>query len=150
MLLNFGRNIVNKFHAIITHIYDNHIKFEVSLDFWQIWPTVWHPYFRTNLETSGNFSKCFVCIGSIFQIGYTLLQRTKAKVTMVIHYLCNKARSDFSTNGKTWNCTLCRLKMWKRNTICYGKIFDNCIPSVNVWRVSSTPLQVGFHLPVQL
>ena len=103
--------IVNKFHAIITHIYDNHIKFEVSLDFWQIWPTVWHPYFRTNLETSGNFSKCFVCIGSIFQIGYTLLQRTKAKVTMVIHYLCNKARSYFSIMAKLemthyaiWKC----------------------------------------------
>jgi hypothetical protein len=28
------------FHAIITHIYDNHIKFEVNLHFWQIWPTV--------------------------------------------------------------------------------------------------------------
>ena len=40
MLLNFGRNIVNKFHAIITHIYDYHIKFEVSLHFWRIWPTV--------------------------------------------------------------------------------------------------------------
>ena len=25
---------------IITHIYDKHIKFEVSLHFWQIWPTV--------------------------------------------------------------------------------------------------------------
>ena len=25
---------------IITHIYENHIKFEVSLHFWQIWPTV--------------------------------------------------------------------------------------------------------------
>ena len=100
MLLNFGRNIVNKFHAIITHIYDNPIKFEVSLDFWRIWPTVWHPYFRTNQEISGNLSKCFVCIGSIFQIGYTLLQRTKARVTMVIHYLCNKAWSDFSTMAK--------------------------------------------------
>ena len=33
---------------IITHIHDNHIKFEVSLHFWQIWPTVWHP-----LKTSG-------------------------------------------------------------------------------------------------
>ena len=52
-------------------------------------------YFRTNLETSGNLSKCFVCIGSIFQIGYTLLQRTKARVTMVIHYLCNNAWSIF-------------------------------------------------------
>ena len=28
------------FHAIITHIYDNHIMFEVSLHFWWIWPTV--------------------------------------------------------------------------------------------------------------
>ena len=25
---------------IITHIYDKHMKFEVSLHFWQIWPTV--------------------------------------------------------------------------------------------------------------
>ena len=28
------------FNAIIIHIYDNHIKFEVSLHFWRIWPTV--------------------------------------------------------------------------------------------------------------
>ena len=28
------------FHAIITNIYDNHIKFEVSLHSWRIWPTV--------------------------------------------------------------------------------------------------------------
>ena len=32
----------------------------------------WQPKFITNLETSGNLSKCFVCIGSIFQIGYRL------------------------------------------------------------------------------
>ena len=32
----------------------------------------WQPKFITNLETSGNLSKCFVCIGSIFQIGYIL------------------------------------------------------------------------------
>ena len=25
----------------ITQIYDNHIKLEVSLHFWAIWPTVW-------------------------------------------------------------------------------------------------------------
>ena len=51
LLLNFGRNIVKKkldslthkllpFHYIITHIYENHIKFEVSLHFWRIWPSV--------------------------------------------------------------------------------------------------------------
>ena len=28
------------FHAIITPIYDNHINFEVSSHFWEIWPTV--------------------------------------------------------------------------------------------------------------
>ena len=28
------------FHALITHINDNHIKFEVTLHFWRIWPTV--------------------------------------------------------------------------------------------------------------
>ena len=28
---------------LISHIYDNHIKFEVSLHFWWIWPTVWYP-----------------------------------------------------------------------------------------------------------
>ena len=27
-------------HANLTHIYDNHIKFKVSLHFWWIWPTV--------------------------------------------------------------------------------------------------------------
>ena len=26
---------------LICHIYDNYIKFEVSLHFWWIWPTVW-------------------------------------------------------------------------------------------------------------
>ena len=28
------------FHSIITYIYENHIKFEVSLHFWRIWPSV--------------------------------------------------------------------------------------------------------------
>ena len=28
------------FHTIIGHVYVNHIKFEVSLYFWRIWPTV--------------------------------------------------------------------------------------------------------------
>ena len=53
MLHNFRRNIFNEkqldglthklllFNSIIGHIYDNHIKFEVSLHVWEIWPTVW-------------------------------------------------------------------------------------------------------------
>ena len=50
LLLNFGSNIFSLthklllFHAIITHIYDYHIKFEVSLHFWRIWPTVWRAW----------------------------------------------------------------------------------------------------------
>ena len=36
--------VQNKFQQTnktkINHIHDNHIKFEVSLNFWQIWPTV--------------------------------------------------------------------------------------------------------------
>ena len=35
--------LINKlllFNTVITHIYDNHIKFEVSLHFWRIWPTL--------------------------------------------------------------------------------------------------------------
>ena len=30
----------------INHINDNHIKFEVSLHFGSIWPTVWHTIVR--------------------------------------------------------------------------------------------------------
>ena len=29
------------FHSIKNHIYENPIKFEVSLHFWRIWPSVW-------------------------------------------------------------------------------------------------------------
>ena len=39
------------FHAIITHIYDNNIKFEVSLHFWRIWPTVRHVFPQIMKET---------------------------------------------------------------------------------------------------
>ena len=38
--------VQNKFQQTnktkINHINENHIKFEVSLHFWAIWPTVWH------------------------------------------------------------------------------------------------------------
>ena len=34
------QNKLRLFHSIITHIYDNHIQFEVSLHFWWIWPSV--------------------------------------------------------------------------------------------------------------
>ena len=58
------------FHAIITHIYDNHINFEVSLHFRWIWPNVWrlealcYPetvcgvvLIKTNLPTGGDWKK---------------------------------------------------------------------------------------------
>ena len=33
--------LTSPLHSIITHIYENHFKFEVSLHFWRIWPSVW-------------------------------------------------------------------------------------------------------------
>ena len=45
LILRFA-NVQNKFQQTnktkINHINDNHIKFEVSLHFWWIWPTVGH------------------------------------------------------------------------------------------------------------
>ena len=42
----FESEVQNKFQQTnknkINHISDNHIKFEVSLHFLAIWPTVWH------------------------------------------------------------------------------------------------------------
>ena len=80
LLLNFGRNIVKKkldslthklqlYHSIITHIYDNHIIFEVSLHFWRIWPSVcrWDPHDMNWLGSSERTNNIFaVCICNFF------------------------------------------------------------------------------------
>ena len=110
----------------------------------------WQPKFITNLETSGNLSKCFVCIGSIFQIGYRLycnerkqeslwsfiIFATKPEVIFLLWQILKWHIMPFENVKKI------PFAMGKKLSIGYSQIM------FGGFHLQSIPLQVSFHLPV--
>ena len=127
----------------------------------------WQPNFITNLETSGNLSKCFVCIGSIFQIGYILYcnERKQESLWSFIIFATKPEVIFLLWQILKWH--IMPFENVRKNPICYGKLKGKGVDetfiyqlaltkakSINVTRRSSNgkknPIANGKKMPFQV
>ena len=107
--------ITNIVGIIITHIHDNHIKFEVSLHFWQIWPTVWRAVIQypLNKQLRRVIYKCTqVCRYHLLYCLYLVMSGRK-KRQKELEGIISKWYS--STYSKIFSLSLLSFGMWSNN-----------------------------------
>ena len=104
----------------------------------------WQPKFITNLETSGNLSKCFVCIGSIFQIGYRLYCNERKQESLWSFIIFATKPEVIFLLWQKLKLHIMQFENMKKIPFAIGKKIVNWIRSNNIWRVSSTHFQVVF------